>query len=581
IAAAAGRPSGERVSEPGTEVVPLLSGNGDPNFEQDVRRLTLSLGLLGLLILLVTCTNVSALLTGLAMVRRQEIAVRLSLGAPRARIIRQLLTESVLLAVTAGAATLGIVWAVLRAVNTAYPRLPLEVGVTWLVAAFTFGVALAVGLLFGLAPALHATRAGIGSAMRDSTTGIAGTRLRLQRALVVAQIALTQPLVVGVVAVLLIVVSEFQPASRNRFAEQLVSVQLRPAMPTGGASSTRSELLDGLQGEIRRLHARLEATPGVAAAAFSSEPAGEFQSYFVHPEDRVQGGPQAPVRLSGNTAPPGYFSVAGIPLLRGRELTPADAGYERDAAEVPVVIGGDLARRLWSGADPVGRRLQPAGDSVAVAPTLVVVGVAADPDAGRRDSRKPYPVYVAPDTAAAPSGLLVRTRSDAQPLVPTIRRTVQEEAPGLVADVQTVAAIEEESRKTFRAATGGLLGSALLALFLSAIGLYAVVAFSVGQRASEIAVRMTVGARPRQIAGRFIADGVRLSTVGLAIGLPVSVIGLRFVNSIPDDSGLPQVPLGPVVVLGLLGVLAVAAAASLVPARRAASTDPAQVLRRT
>lgn len=576
--AASDRPGAEELRSPSTEVVPLLALNGDPDFDQDVSRLVMSLGLLGLLVLLVTCTNVSTLLTGLATARRQEIAVRLSLGAPRSRIVRQLLTESALLAVLAGTVALGIVWAVLRAVGTMYPLLPVEVGVTWLATSFTAGVALAVGIVFGLAPALHATRAGIGSVLRDSTPAIAGTRLRLQRALVVAQIAFTQPLVVGVVAVLLIVLGQFQPANRNEFAEQLISLQLKPAtraLRFGTGSEPPQELL----AEVRRLRAELEATPGIAAAIPDSKAAGELGAYFVHPEDRVAGGLQESFRVSGNTAAPGFFSAVGIPLLRGREFTPTDVSYvDRNAGEVPVIIGGDLARRLWPGADPLERRLQAAGDSATGAATLRVTGVVADPNAGGAASREAPQIYLAPDTAAVPAKLLVRTTSDAQPLVSTVRRIVQEEAPSMIGSVQTVATIEDQSRSSFRKITGGLAGSAVLALLLSAIGLYAVVAFSVGQRASEIAVRMAIGASPQHIAGRFIVDGLRLGIAGLVLGLPVSLLGLQAVNAIPDP-GFPKVALGPVMVLGVLGVLAVAVAATLVPARRAASTEPARVLR--
>jgi len=577
-AAAAARPRAEEVRDPGADVVPLLAANGDPYFDQDLKSLVLSLGLLGLLVLLVTCTNVSALLTGLAMSRRQEVAVRLSLGAPRARIVRQLLTESALLAVMAGVVALGLVWIVLHAVNTAFPLLPVAMGITWPAAVFTFSVAMAVGLLFGLAPALHATRAGIGSAMRDSGAGIAGTRLRLQRVLVVAQIAFTQPLVVGVVAVLVIVMNQYRPASRNEFADRLVSLRLwsatRPLDPGSAGSGS-------LQAEIRRVRARLEATPGVAAAVFGSEPTGELGSYVVDPGSRVAGGRREAFRVSGSTASPGFFSVMGIRLLRGREFSATDARYVRgSAAEVPVVIGGDLARRLWPGADPLGKRLRAAQDSVIGPVTLVVTGVAADPDADRRDPREGHRIYLAPDTAVAPAALLVRTTSDAQPLLPTVRRVVQEEAPSMIANVQTVAAIEDESRKNFRMVTGGLAGSAFLALLLSAIGLYAVMAFAVGQRAREIAVRMAVGAPARRIAGSFVADGLRLSVIGLVLGLPISLIGLQAVNSMPE-AGIPHVALAPVIVLGVLGVLAVAAAATLVPARRAASMDPARVLRQS
>lgn len=220
------------------------------------------------------------------------------------------------------------------------------------------------------------------------------------------------------------------------------------------------------------------------------------------------------------------------------------------------------------------------GSSYLSAAPIALLETNTEEHLGRRDSRKGHPVYLAPDTSVAPSTMLLQTQSDALPLVARVRTIVQEEAPSVIADVRTIAEIENESRRTFRLVTGGLAGSALLALFLSAVGLYAVVSFAASQRASEIAVRMAIGAHPRQIAGSFITDGLRLSMIGLVLGLPISLIGLRAVKSLPD-AGIPKVELGPVTVLGVIGVLIVAAAATLVPARRAASTDPARVLCQT
>ena len=578
-----------RALDPSADVVPLLAANGDPMFDQDVLVTSLTVGFLGLLVLLITCTNVSALLTGLATARRQEIAIRLSLGAARTRLVRQLLTESALLASAAGAAALGMVWLVLRAVTRFVPSLPFEMGITWPATAFTFGTALAGGVLFGLSPALHATRLALAGVLRDSTATIATARARLQRGLVVAQIAFTQPLIVLLATVLLVVLAEYRPRDRTGLGDRLVTVSLRLPPSATGPSPAASESRRQVRATMGRLADRLRATPGVEAAVIDWRSTPPLGSYLVHPEDRVDGAPQGVVRLSGATAAAGYFGMMGIPLVRGREFGPGDlvrdpesgpgdAGpVEPRTAQVPVVLGADLARRLWAGADPVGRRLRAASDTAAGAGTLVVVGVVDDPLAGTRRAGESYRVYLPPDTSRLPAAMLLRTAGAAQPLVPAVRRVLQEEAPGMVARVRTLAEIEDEERRTFRLITGGVSAAGLMALLLSAIGLYAVVAFSVGQRTREIAVRIAVGARARQIASRFLADGLRLSALGLVLGLPVSLLALRALTTVLD--GVPPIALGPVTAIAALGVALVATAAAWIPARRAASVDPPITLR--
>jgi predicted permease len=561
-----------------TEVVPLLASSGDPMFERDVRLMSLMVGFLGLMVLLVTCTNVSALLTGLATARRQEIAIRLSLGAARARLIRQLLTESALLASLAAAAALGIVWMVTRSVVRLIPHFPLEMGINWPVTLFTFGVALAVGGLFGLSPALHATRIAIASALRDSSASIAAARARLQRGLVVAQIAFTQPLIVLLAAALLLILGNYEVRTRTALADRLVQVQLRTQERISGKSPAAVEAKRELRAKLDRIVAKLQATPGVEAAVIEGGWSGRIGGYFVHPADRVLGAPQNAVQLSGETVAEGYFAAMDVPLLRGRGFGPRDASsVEPRADEVPVIVNGNLARRLWAGADPVGRRLQAATDTTSGARTLTVVGVVDDGLPEERRAGEGYRVYLPRDTSRISTVMLLRTASSAEPLLPTIRSVVQAEAPGTSTRVRTLASIEEEGRRDFRMFTIGVSAAGLMALLLSAIGLYGVVAFSVSQRRGEIAVRIAVGARTRQIVQRFVADGLRLSALGLLIGLPVSLIGLRAM--LAADDSFRYVPLPSVTAIAAFGVILVATAAAWIPARRAAAVDPAITLR--
>jgi predicted permease len=565
-----------RARDPSTDVVPLLAGNADPMYERAVWLASFSVGLLGLLVLLVTCTNVSALLTGLAVARRQEIAIRLSLGAGRTRIIRQLLTESVWLAGIAAAAALGVVAFVLRAA-TRFPELPFATGITWPSTLFTFGVALAVGVLFGLSPALHATRLGLASVLRDSTVMIAAAGSRLQRGLVIAQIACTQPLIVLLTAVLILVLRDLRPGLHTEFDDRVVTSFFRfggPGMPR--SDSARAEWLQQLRTAMRRVQQRVEATSGVEAAVLDWSSRSALGRYVVHPDDQAGGSAGRALELTGAGAAYGYFQVMGIPIVRGREFRAGDMSRADGALEVAAMVSADLARRLWRGADPLGRRLQAVSDSVTRGRTLVVVGVFDDrATAGAKDGERDL-IYLPPDTVAFP-GLLVRTAVAGEVLIPTLREVIKQELPGAVAGLRTLADLENERRQSLRTATSALSAGGLLALLLSAIGLYAVVAFSVSQRTTEIAVRVAVGARGRQIVQKFVGDGLRLSVFGLGIGLPVSLIALRLVTTIP---GLPSVPLPPVTAIAALGVLVVAITAVWIPARRAASVDPAITLRR-
>jgi predicted permease len=572
---AGGAADGARWRLPSTEVVPLLSSNGDADFESDVAQMSLLFGLLGLLVLAVTCTNASALLTGLATARRHEIAVRLSLGAGRTRLIRQLLTESALVATFSAAAALGIAWAVLRAVMAFVAGMPLELGIHWPVTAFTFGVALAVGILFGLSPALHATRLALAAVLRDSSATIAATRARLQRGLVVAQVAFTQPLIVLLATTLLLVMAEFEPRELAGESDRVLAISIRLAAPAGATAAAMAAAEQRLRVAMLRARDRVAAVPGVEAVSTFRGSGADLGPYVAQPAQGAGEDVPAAARLLAAHVDGDYFGVIGIPLVRGRTFTAADHADPAAGAELPTIVDADLARHLWGGADPIGRRLLPATDSAADR-TLVVVGVADVSRSGRAEPGE-YRVWLPADTAIGWAVPLIRTVGPAAPLIPTVRAILAEEAPGQVTSVSTFAQAEAEQLRQSRRLTGSVSAAGALALLLSAIGLYAVVAFSVGQRTREIAIRIAVGGARSQIVRRFVADGLRLSAFGMVIGLPISLIGLHLVMRMPDI--IPQVALPSVTAIAAGGVLLVATAAVWIPSRRAASVDPAVTLR--
>lgn len=568
--------SGDRViRDPSTEVVPLLSANDIPEFDADIGAMTIVMALLGLVVLLVTCTNVSALLTGLASARRQEIAVRLSLGAPRIRLIRQLLTESAVIALIAGLAALATVTLLIQGARALLVEFPLEIGVRWPTLAFTFAVALGVGVLFGLSPALHATRLALAGALRDSGAGIASSRARLQRVLVVAQIALTQPLIVLMTTMLVFLTTMMQTQTGSDAADRVVTLAVRTPTSIDGVVTPESErrqreLLERVQQQVRAL-------PGVQTTVFHWEWPQWPGDYTVYRGDEARGVRDATaVELKAHYAQGPYFDVLGIPLRSGRPFGPADVAAAEAGSAMPVIIGADLARLLWGGTDPVGRRLQTTSDTATQLRTLLVVGVVEDPAARTRLSGDPYRIYFPGDSTRAHEQLLIRTAGSATPLLPAIRDAAQRLAPAAIVDAKTMAQAEDEANRVQRLVTGLLSAGGAIAMLLSAIGLYAVIAFSVVQRRQEIAVRLALGARSTQITRAFIGDAVRLGAIGLAIGLPAGLFAVRLLMT---RLQLGEMPLVFITLVATGGIFMVAASSALGPARRAAGVHPAGILR--
>ena len=527
-----------------------------------------AVGIIGLLILLVACTNVSSLMVAAAIGRRHEIAVRLSLGASRSRLLRQLLTETTLLSIAGGAAGLMLYW--WFATYIASRGLIQGVDIAPDAGTFTFmmSLALGTGLLFGLSPALHATRAGVATALRDSGAG-STRRSRLQRVFVIAQIVFSQPLLVLLGVMLSLVIADYDPMPET-VKDRVVSVGFRPLSVTG-APGQRREAVDSLVTRIAAHPEVVGVVPGVTAFAIRN---------ISMPDSAVAVSDTAPRNVAIEGTAPGWFALLDVPILLGRDVSFDDTAV----TDYPIVVGSDLARQLWGEANPIGRTLTspgqggPAGSRDSVDVVMTVVGVF---DASRPNTRGDAiaRVFTARGQKWRRDMILVRTRGGAEAFIPELRRLIRAEAPSLpMTQMQTLAQIDDnEIRVTIRVAAL-VAGGAALALLLASLGLYGVIALAVNQRRREIGIRIAVGAKPMRVARMFLASGVRVSAIALALGLPISM-GALHLALVQGTVIAPQVNVW-VVGIGIAVILLlVAAAATWIPARRAALVDPATTLR--
>ena len=543
------------------DVAPVLWENDAPQpwYDNELYAVAGLAAAITLLILIITCTNVSTLLVGLAVARRREIAVRLSLGAPRSRIVRQLITENVLLAVTAGSLALVILWSLLQYFTARFPGLTLVLH--WPTLLFTFGFAIATALVFGISPALHATRLALSDVLKNSANAVA-RRSRLQSGLVIVQVACTQPLLVALGAFLLLTMAEANGARELPVRERILRLSF---VPTSRGSSP-----DQINADIIRIEQRLGTLPGVEKSVRQINSIW-IVAASVHPADRIPGIEyKEGFKLTRQGAAPGYFELMNMPFVLGREFDERNAGDKQ-----AIVIRSDMARELWGQANPIGRRIMSGTGSPADSMIGVVTGVIDDPGHDQFSLGDGYHVFT-PDLRYSMS-ILVRTRGPAEPMIAQIRAAALAEAPQLpLSSATTLAANDAQSRARIIQATSAAGASGLLALFLSAIGLYAVVAFAVGQRTREIGIRTALGAKRGEVVGLFFYRGLKLSLIGLVIGLPLGLLALRIVSR---TAGMPQASTPALSALIAIVVVLVGFLATWIPARRAASVDPLVALR--
>ena len=528
------------------------------------------------LIVVITCTNVSALLIGRAVSRRHEIGVRLALGASRIRIVRQMLTESLVLALAGG--TLALLLYVL-ATKIAYATLPEVIyGLQANAATFMFAAifAIATAIAAGLAPALHASRAGAGEVIKNSgSQGI--RRARLQATFVVVQLAASLPVLV----VTSLVLANLSAAATNASDTAPASVlawdsELLPPLATDGATpAARDSATRASRATYELIRRRLEEIPGVQSAGFSIAAGGGL---FESP-----GSGAAPLEIEQIHVSPAYFATLAIPIVRGRAI-----GVEDDRAGFGgVVVNEETAQRLWPGKNPVGQRLvrpargrarEPDEPGARGAPTAIVIGVAGS--LSYQGNRR-TPMLFAPMTYAATfpgASMAVRTSvSNARAVVPQVRAAMREVNPlATVGDVATLAERYAARAREETLSNTAAFGVGITALLLASLGLYGIIAFGVAQRTREIGIRLAVGATAGDIVRHFLREGLKVTAIALAIGLPITAAGIRLVQAQQVDFSLRNVT-GVMLVVPVL--VAIAALASWLPARRAGRVDPLVALR--
>jgi putative ABC transport system permease protein len=555
---------------------------------RDVRRTLLVLLGAVLFVLLIACANVANLLLVRATSRRREIAIRFALGAGRGRVIRQLLTESVLLSLFGGAIGLGLgIFGIkaLLAVNTAnLPRVGESgalVDLDWRVVAFTFAVSIVTGIIFGLVPALHSSRTDLSATLKEGggRTGTGVGHNRARSVLVVTEVALALVLLVG--SALLIRTTVALRAVNPGFDAHDVLVM---NMSLTGERFLKSEAVDRV---LRDGVERLRAVPGVAdASATCCVPleGGYGLPFTIIGRPTDDGGP---FHGGGGwlTVSPGYFEVFKIGARRGRTFT------DRDSAGAPpvVVINEAMARQYWKDGDPIGARLAIGRGGMrefADEPDREIIGVVSDVRDGGLDNDPRPTMYVpqaqVPDAANAlnvritPMKWIVRTRVPPRALIGPIEEQLRI-ATGLpVAEMRPMVDVvsRSTSRERFHMLVMTIFGGA--ALLLAAIGIYGLMSYTVEQRTQEIGIRLALGAGLGDVRRMVVVQGMRLALIGIAVGVAASFGLTRFISSFLFGVKAWD----PLVFVSIPLLLAgVALIAVWRPAWRASRVDPMSALR--
>jgi predicted permease len=546
---------------PRLQVEPGARGVYDVN-TADLRAVTI-LTVVVALVLLIVCANVANLLLSRATTRQKELSVRLSLGATRGRLIRQLLTESLLLAALGGALGILVGYWGTRLLPGSPGRLT---ALDWRILAFVLAITAVTGILFGIAPALRGTGANVSSALKETSRGVAGSRSLLGKSLLVVQVAISLVLLVGA-GLFLRTLDNLRRVDVGFNPENILLFRVTPQLNRYDEQRAVRLYRDVLD--------RLAAVPGVRAAAMS-QPAllsGSVNSTGIFVQGRTYPVTREDLdnEINRLVISPNFFDVMQIPLVAGRAFT------DRDDAGAPsvVIVNEAAARKYFPGENPIGRRF---GSSVERSGQLEIVGVLRD--AKYNSVREPAPptMYVPYlQTRVGNAVFEVRTAGAPSSAIGAVREAVRQIDPTLpLVDVSTQ--LEQVERRFLQekvfAQAYTLFGA--LALLLASIGLFGLMSYSVARRTGEIGIRMALGAQRQDVLRLVMRESMVLVAVGVAMGVAVALFASRLVATLlfglaPTDAVT--------MILAIAVMAAVSAIAGYLPARRASRVDPMIALR--
>ena len=529
------------------------------------------MGMVGL-VLLIACANLAGLLVARGEARQREIAVRLALGASRRRLVRQLLTESLVIGFAGSVAGLGIASWCLNAMVGAIPpdqgMLGLARSLDLRVLLFAIALAILTSMLFGLVPALRATRVDLQSTLKDQGSSVSEGRsnVRLRKILIIAQVALTAVMLAGA-GLLARTLSNLEHTNLGVETDHVLQFGVAPGL-NGESPAQTIAFAD-------RARQELAALPGVRSVSASfltlfsnSDSSSNItpEGYAVHPDEDTN--------VLTNAVGPDYFSTMGIPLIAGREFTEADTAKSQKV----IIINEKLAQRFFAGRNPIGLRIAfGAGNSVH--PDMEIVGVVADSKwDGPRAAISPFmyqPYSQFPQLSFLT--FYVRTERGAAAMAATLRARVAQLDPNLpVKGMMTLNEQVGDSMFSDRLVAILSISLALLAALLAALGLYGVLSYVVARRTREIGIRMALGGQRADILGLVLGQGAQLTAIGGVVGIVVALTLARLMSSLLFGVSVHD-PLTFVAVAVLLGI--VSGAACYIPARRAVRVNPIVALR--